>query len=80
MGIDRTVPGLEAVDVSGLGEELPDFLGIVWVRLQRQGTVELARDNVPRQGRIPSVSASLMGCRLMAWFAARRTRLSYHGD
>ena len=51
--IDRTVPGLKAVGIAGLGEELFGFLGIVWVGLQYQGPVELARDNAPCWDRVP---------------------------
>ena len=79
--IDYRVPGLEAVGIAGLGEELPGFLGIVRVRLQCQGPVELYAAQSSPFG--PSNRASALrstACRLMAWFAARRTRLSYHGD
>src|SRR2546425_13311751 len=51
--IDRTVPSLKAVGIAGLGEELFGFLGIVWVGLQYQDPVELARDNAPCRDRVP---------------------------
>src|SRR6266851_8707314 len=51
--IDREVPSLEAAGVAGLGEELPGLLGIVWIGLQRQRAVELARDDVSCWDRVP---------------------------
>jgi hypothetical protein len=43
--IDGTVPGLKAVGVASLGEELLGFLGIVRIGFQDQSPLDLPRDN-----------------------------------
>src|SRR5262245_60939528 len=47
--IDAAVPGVEAIGIASLLEQLPGFVRVIRVRLERQGILERPLNDAPRQ-------------------------------
>src|SRR5438874_5493668 len=79
-GLGGEVAGLEAARVAGLCEQLPRARRIVRVRRRRPVELEVAWDDAGGRAGEAEVFGLVDAWRLIARFAARRTRRSAHGD